>query len=68
MKGLYVPNSPDKEEEILTDLQDYSFKSGNFKNQQVRLYEIFNRNDYSKKKNDGQLSPIKVFKRGYNSQ
>eukprot|EP00347_Sterkiella_histriomuscorum_P023603 403334026 len=48
LKGIYTPNEPDKKDEILQGVQDYAFQKGNFKDQSVRLYEIFNRSEYTK--------------------
>ncbi|CDW84993.1 UNKNOWN [Stylonychia lemnae] len=61
LNGVYSPNQPDSKDEIMIAIQDYAFKTGNYKDQSVKLYEIFNREELSKTPkeeeplNDGQI-------------
>ena len=50
LRGIYEPNQPDTADEILMNMTEYAISSGNYKDQSVRLYEIFNREDYQKPK------------------
>ena len=43
LKGIYTPNEPDTENDIKTNVTDFIIESGNYKNQRIKLYEIFNR-------------------------
>lgn len=62
-KGIYTPNSSDVQPNITNGVADYIMSSGNYKDQSLKLYEMFSKESKKPRK----LDPLQLSKSLQNS-